>query len=116
MKDSLRTALNRLAKWRATFASWQLGTRLQTDAECAAIRDHREVTIMLRAEVSALTQLLIAKGVFTFDEFQTALEGEANALDALYESKFPGFTATDSGMSMKLPEALDTMRRMNWKP
>ena len=52
-------ALNRLCKWRAIFAGWQLGTRAKGDPESDAVRDHREVTILLRAEASAMTGLLL---------------------------------------------------------
>ncbi len=58
-------ALNRLAKWRNHFAGWQLGTRMRGDAEYEAVRDHREVTILLRAEQSAMAGLLLRKGVIT---------------------------------------------------
>jgi hypothetical protein len=51
-------ALNRVAKWRGLFAGWQLGTRPKGDPECDAVRDHREITILLRVEASALTRLL----------------------------------------------------------
>lgn len=60
--------LNRLCKWRSILAGWQLGTRADTDPECQAVRDHREVTLLLRAEVNALTQLLVCGGVFTEEE------------------------------------------------
>jgi hypothetical protein len=73
-------ALNKLAKWRSVFAGWQLGTRSEDDAECKAVRDHREVTIVLRAEVNAITGLLIEKGVFTVEEWDARLEDEANHL------------------------------------
>ena len=58
-------AMNRLAKWRSVFAGWQLGTRQIGDPESDAVRDHREVTLLLRAEQSALVLLLIEKGIFT---------------------------------------------------
>jgi hypothetical protein len=107
-------ALNRLAKWRSVFAGWQLGTRSDTDPECQAVRDHREVTILLRAEVNALTGLLIAKGVFTAEEFAAQLDDEADALSAMYARKFPGIRATDDGIEYSMPEAFATMR--GWRP
>jgi hypothetical protein len=108
--DILNTILNRLAKWRMVYASWQLGTRADTDPECRAVRDHREATILLRAEVNALTGLLMAKGVFTQDEFAAQLRKEAEHLHRVYEAQFPGFKATDQGMSLTMPEAAETMR------
>ena len=56
-------ALNRVAKWRTLFAGWQLGTRPKGDPESDAVRDHREITILLRVEQSAIIGLLIRKGI-----------------------------------------------------
>lgn len=111
---TLRQALERLAKWRAVFAGWQLGTRPKGDPESDAVRDHRELSIFTRAELSATTNLLIKKGVFTFEEFSAQLTEEAVALDVAYEKKFPGFNAEDYGIRMSLPDAANTMR--GWKP
>jgi hypothetical protein len=69
--------LNKLAKWRNVFAAWQLGTRTSADGECRAVKDHREVTILMRAEISALTGLLIKKSVITQPQFEAALVSEA---------------------------------------
>ena len=109
-------AFNKLAKWRSVFAGWQLGTRPKGDAESDAVRDHREVTILLRAEVNALTALLVDKKVATAAEIEAAFTKEAKLLDADYECRFPGFKSEPHGISMQLPEAASTMRRMNWKP
>lgn len=75
-------ALNRLAKWRTVFAGWQLGTRARGDPESDAVRDHREATIMLRAEVNALTALSSGRlaemhyrsALFDLDEQAPAVE------------------------------------------
>lgn len=51
--------LNRLAKWRTVFASWQLGTRLTFgDGELAAVKDHHEATLLGRVELDTLIALL----------------------------------------------------------
>jgi hypothetical protein len=113
---SLRDVLEKLTKWRKFFASWQLGTRLDSDGESRAVRDHREVTILLRAEQSALAGLLISKGVFTQQEFADALELEAKQLDHDYEERFPGWRSTANGLHMKLPEAQETMRKLGFPP
>ena len=91
-------ALNVVAKWRAHFAGWQLGTRLKGEPESDAVRDHREATILLRAEVSALTMLLLEKGVFTHDECLQRMEAEANELCRWYEQRWPGARAEAHGM------------------
>jgi hypothetical protein len=106
-------SVNRLVKWRAVLAGWQLGTRSKEDGECLAVRDHREVTLMLRAEVNALTGVLIAKGVFTGDEFAEHVAIEADFLDAEMAAKFPGMKADDNGIVMT-QEAAETMKRLHF--
>lgn len=109
-----RRALERLAKWRMIFTGWQLGTRSKTDPEAQAVRDHREVTMFLRAEATALVGLLIKKGVFTEEEWGTALADEADELSRSYEKRFPGAKATDEGISIDTTKALEWMK--DWRP
>lgn len=106
--------MQKLARWRTVFASWQLGTRSDTDAECKAIKHHREATIMLRAEVNALTFLLIEKKVISDEEYDAALLGAVERLDADYAAFFPGFKSTDAGMTVTPHIAKDTMA--GWPP
>ena len=106
-------ALNVLAKWRTLLAGWQLGTRPKGDPACDAVSDHREVTLLLRAEVSALTGVLLAKGVVTDDEWAAALEQEAQALNRALETRFPGVTASETGLQMDR-RVLPWMK--GWKP
>ena len=109
-------SLNRLAKWRTIFAGWQLGTRSKGDPECDAVRDHREVSLMLRAENNALVAMLVQKGVCTSEEWGRALALEAKHMNRSLEAFFPGMRATDDGIDLDLPEAAETMKRMNFKP
>lgn len=105
--------VNKLCKWRSVFAGWQLGTRPDTDPECQAVRDHREATMLLRAEVNALTAVLIERKLIDQQEFSQQVGIEAAHLDAEYEKKFPGFSTNDHGVNIKLPEALATTK--GWK-
>lgn len=107
-------ALNRLAKWRTVFAGWQLGTRAKGDPECDAVRDHRELTLMLRAELNALVALMVAKKVFTAEEYNAQLDIEADHLSKSFEKRFPGFKATDYGLDVNVALARDTMQ--GWRP
>lgn len=111
-----RPALEILCKWRSHFAGWQLGTRPKADPECQAVRDHREVTILLRAEVSALTDVLIRKGVITPEEFDAALEREAVALNRDYENRWPGVTARPDGLSFDLKRITEAGWMKGWLP
>lgn len=101
-------AVNRLAKWRSILTGWQLGTRSSDDPVSQAVRDHREVTLILRAEVTALAALLIKHGVFTSDEFGDQLTVECEHLERAMEKKFPGARASDDGM------ILDPQRIGEW--
>jgi hypothetical protein len=109
-------ALDKLAKWRKFFASWQLGTVPAADGRYKAVANHRELSILLRAEVSALTGLLLSKGVFTEQEWRDAVELEAKQLDHDYEESYPGWRSLPEGLSMKLPEAAETMRKLGFPP
>lgn len=113
MRDHI-AALERLGKWRVLFTGWQLGTRPKGDPESDAVRDHREATIMLRAEVSALTACLIETDVIPLEMFHRQLEIEADALSRLYERRFPGVCASDDGLVFDPVLAAETMR--GWLP
>lgn len=106
--------IERMGKWRTVFAGWQLGTRPKGDPECDAVRDHRELTMALRAEVNAQTQLLIKKGVFTAEEYGVQVQEEAKHLCEAFERRFPGCRATDDGLVLNAHIWKDTTR--GWRP
>lgn len=110
---SAQRALNIVAKWRTLLTGWQLGTRPKGDPEGDAVRDHRELGILLRVEVTALAKLLIEKGVITPEEFDAALEQEATLLNRDFETRFPGVTAHEDGLTFD-KRALAWMK--GWKP
>lgn len=114
MSQKLNAVLNRLCKWRAVFAGWQLGTRSKDDPECQAVRDHREATILLRVEMSALCALLSKRGILRNDEFEAHLIEEAEHLMAAYEKGFPGFVAVDDGMQLEAKVSAETTK--GWRP
>lgn len=105
--------IERLCKWRTVFAGWQLGTRPVDDPECAAVKDHREATLIQRCELSALATLLLSKGIITKEEWIAAVEKEADLLAMALEGRFPGFRAVDEGMIMD-GRAVETLK--GWKP
>lgn len=105
--------LQRLAKWRTLLTGWQLGTRPRGDPEGDAVRDHREATLVLRAEVTALTRLLIEAEVITLDQLTRVLDEEADHLSEALSRRFPGIRATDIGLTMDA-RAAQTMK--GWKP
>jgi hypothetical protein len=109
-------SLNRLAKWRSVFAGWQLGTRPRGDGECEAVRDHREATLLLRAEVNALTAILLNAKIVDQDTLMRVVGEEAEYLSAALEKKFPGAEATDAGMTFAVVEWSKTMTRLGFPP
>lgn len=108
------SAVQRLAKWRTVFTGWQLGTRAKGDPESDAVSDHREVTMLMRAEINALTALLIRAGVCTAAEVTAQLEDEAEHLSKSYEKRFPGVKAKDYGLDINVALFTDTTR--GWRP
>jgi len=112
-EQRMMRSLNRLTKWRVFFTGWQLGTRSKEDPEAAAVRDINEARLIVRAELTAITRLLLQKEVFTKQEFQEAIAAEADACNELLAARFPGVKATDEGLVFD-KRAADTMR--GWKP
>lgn len=111
--DLYDEAIQKLCKWRSVLTGWQLGTRPKGDPEGDAVRDQRELLLLLRCEVTAITGLLMKLGV-TEDEIRRAVAEEAEHLSAAMEKKFPGFTATPYGISIDPAIAFKTME--GWKP
>jgi len=97
--------LQKLCKWRVIFAGWQLGTRSRDDPEAQAVRDQRELLLLLRVEVNALTVLLLRRRMMTEAEFAAAIDIEAEHLMRALEKKFPGAKAELDGMHMDIAEA-----------
>lgn len=111
--QSLMRALNIVTKWRVLLTGWQLGTRAKGDPEGDAVRDHREATILLRAEVSALVAVLVEQGVCTAQQWAEALEREAVQLNADFENRFPGVTASEQGLTL---DGRAAAWMTGWKP
>ena len=101
--------IGRLSRWRSVYATWQLGARDSDDAEGEAVADQRELTLNLRAEVNALSLLLVAKGVFTREEFFDELQRCSHELCRQNERRFPGFRTSDNGVEIHDSLARDTM-------
>jgi hypothetical protein len=110
-------SLNRLCKWRAVLAGWHLGTRAKDEPGVAAMRDLRELTMILRAEMNAVCALMVKKGVFTEKEHARALEREADLMNTDMERRFPGWRSSNDGMvAYDLDLAQDTANRLGFPP
>lgn len=110
LEAALGAALNRIAKWRAVFTGWQLGTRPKSDPEAQAVSDAREAQILMRVELNALLALLIDKGVINRDEYTHSILTECEHFEKLLQRKFPGFRAADEGMIMDAQRAAETTK------
>lgn len=109
-------ATNTLAKWRKVFTSWQLGTRTANDGEALAVADHRELTILLRAELNTMLAVLIEKEVVTETEWVTKLIAEMKQMERDFESRFPGVRATPEGLEISVSDYNATCKRMHFPP
>jgi hypothetical protein len=109
-------ALNKLAKWRSVFTGWCWGTMASDTRGCQGLRDLMEARLIMRAELTAVTDLLIRKGVFSTKEFADAITHEALELDRMLEDKFPGFSTTPEGVTMDIQVAAETTVRLGFPP
>jgi hypothetical protein len=110
-------ALNLLCKWRTVLAGWHGGTASLSQPGVSALRDEADHRLVMRAEVNALTGLLVAKGVFTIDEFQDAITKEAITAEVDLQRRFPGFKATTIGIDIyDIDLANRTMAKNNFPP
>lgn len=103
-------ALNRLAKWRSVYTGRWLGTRTLQDPEAIAVRDLFEKLLILRVEVSALSNLLIDKGLISATAYQAQIVIECEHLQHALERQFPGFKACDYGMDINTAKAVETTK------
>lgn len=109
MSGDVGRVLNRLCKWRTILTGWQLGTRSSEDPEAQAVRDQRELLLLLRTEVNAITKALFDAGILNRRNFDKYLTEEAEALMASLEERWPGAKATDAGMSLDAAKVKEWM-------
>lgn len=108
--------INKLCKWRSVLAGWHTGSRMLLDPTgqptpgTQAMRDLMDKWLIMRVDNSAMAAILIKKGICTAEEFTEQVYEEATILDKALETIFPGFKSTDSGMSIDIKVALQTMR------
>jgi hypothetical protein len=115
LQDKYLTTLNRLCKWRSVLAGWHLGTGPKTTPGVQAMRDLRDLTMLLRVETNALTKLLLDKGVFSNDELLKQIIEEAEHYEEVMAEKFPGMRAVDDGVAIyNVALAQQTMARLGF--
>jgi hypothetical protein len=102
---TLEQAINRLNHWGMLLTGRIVGTLRSEDPRSKGYRDLFQKFLILRAETTALSNLLIAKRVFTMDEFTRQLTIEVTELDRAYEKSFPGVRSGDDGLIFTSPAA-----------
>lgn len=112
--EQVMAALNRVCKWRRIFSGKMVGTRPEGDPFIVGMNELQEARIIMRVELTALVGLLIRKGLFTEEEFSSAMGAEADLLNADYAARFPGFTAHNDGMHMEPVAMMETMKNQPW--
>jgi len=113
--ERMTDSLNRLCKWRAFYAGWQLGTRPSHDGPTKAIRDATDARLVSRAELNALTSLLIEHGVFTHEQWADRVAKAADTLSADLEADYPGFRVDPAtGLLTMTADAVGTMQRLGF--
>jgi hypothetical protein len=109
--------LNKLCKWRMVLAGWHAGTRSMQEPGTKAMRDLMDKFLIARCESSALAALLIAKGVFTEQEFTDQIQQEARHLDQIYEQLFQGMRTSEDGVVFyDIKKANETMKTLGFPP
>lgn len=111
-----QAALQKLAKWRTVLAGWHLGTRAKVEPGVPAMRDLREAVLILQAQQAALAGLLIAKGVFSAEEWTLQLGEEAAYLDRSLEARFPGYSTDETGVRIDAARAARTNAALAFPP
>lgn len=109
-------ALLRLGQWRTVFASWQLGTRPESDPEAGAVANLWEYVLVLRAELNALSGLLIDHGIVTEEQMAMHLAKAADDQSAAYSRTFPGITAIEDGLVIEPFTVAAWQKARGWKP
>ncbi len=102
--------INRLGKWRMVLVGRLLGTRPDTDPQTIGYRKLIDQLHMRDLECAALLGLLIDKGVLTSEEVTIQMQRAARERCEKYEREFPGFTATDVGISVDVAKAAETTK------
>lgn len=72
--------------------------------------------MMLRAEVSGLTKILLDKGVVSEVELAETFADEYEMLSTDYSRRFDGVEATGQGLTMDIVRVRETMRRLGFPP
>ena len=92
-----------------------LGTRAHTDGDYLALLSLLERSFFLRAEATAIVQVLIKKGLLNERDFQNAVAHEMNLLLVELHKEWPEIEVTDDGIKIKDVQAFAARsKRERW--
>jgi translation initiation factor 2 beta subunit (eIF-2beta)/eIF-5 len=93
------------------------GTEPNTSGRYKAMIDLLERCYFMRAEINAVTKLLIDKGVFSSSEFQKEIESEMEVYFKDVAAHFPEIEFRDDGFTIKDTQAFHARTKSeNWPP
>lgn len=98
--------LNILCKWRQAYV--MMATSGPRGFQ-RYVRDNVDGKLLMRAELTAVANLLIQKGIITEVELFAQMEVEAEQLSVEHEKFFPGFSASSLGLTLNNPAAGQTI-------
>ena len=94
-----------------------LGTVPSDHGGYKALIDLIERSYFVRAELNAVTDLLVTKGIVTSYELQKAFDNDYRVLFEAVSKKWPEIEFTEAGCTIKDPKALaERMKREGWPP
>lgn len=109
------SARARLFRWSKLLVGEFLGTTGDQDPRFHYLRHIEDRTQALRAEVNALTRILIEKGIVTRGEAEGIFEEEFALQCKALEAAHPGATATEDGIVLDPGRIADITQWMgNW--
>jgi hypothetical protein len=93
------------------------GTTPSTEGRYKAMMDLLERCYFMRAEINALTKILIDKGVCTTSDLQKAMDEEMSMYFKEVAAQFPEIEFGDRGFTIKDVAALAARSKIeNWPP
>jgi hypothetical protein len=109
--EAYQRALNRLNHWGMLLTGRIAGTLRADDPRSKGYRDLFQKFLIQRAEVNAITAILLEKGITTREDLTKRITDEATHLDQLHEQQYPGVRSTDSGLDFyDLPKVQTWMK------
>lgn len=110
-------ALSKLCKWRSLLTGWHLGPLPAKAPGVQAMRSMQDFRLIIQAEVAAVMNLLVLKGLVTEAEMNHAIAAAAGELDEIMAAQFRGYRTTPEGLEVfDLEMAQGTSQTLGFPP